>query len=185
MTATTPSPDAAPTRQVIWVNGTFGAGKTTTVAHLLDTIDGAHVFDSEIVGGMLRSVLSYRPVIDFQDYPAWRHLVPHTAAQILDYVGGTLVIPQTVLVEQYWKELGAGFDALDLTVHHVVLHSDRDTLTRRIDNDTVESGARQWRLNHLDAYDEALPWLRTAAHVIDTTKRTPTETVHEIMSTIS
>lgn len=169
------------TDTVVWINGTFGAGKTTTIARLTELLPDTLVFDSELVGQLLRHLLRSRPPVgDFQDYPAWRYLVPHTAAQLLAHTGGTLVIPQTVLVEQYWKELMSGFDGLGLTVHHVVLHADRDTLTRRIDNDTVEAGARAWRLDHLDAYERALPWLRDVAHVIDTTELAPADTARTI-----
>ena len=87
---------------IIWLNGTFGVGKTTTSKELAAALPDARIFDSETVGVMLRHVLApLVPVRDFQDWRPWRHLVVETAAQILDYVGGTLVIPPSVFVEEY------------------------------------------------------------------------------------
>jgi ABC-type branched-subunit amino acid transport system ATPase component len=159
---------------IIWLNGTFGAGKTTTAAELTRWVPGARVFDTEHVGYMLRHVLEKAvPVRDFQEWPPWRTLTVASLVQVHGYVGGTLVVPQTVLVEGYWREIEAGLERAGLPVRHVVLHADPDTLTRRIEGDTVETGARQWRLDHLAEYEKALPWLRAAGTVVDTTDQPP------------
>lgn len=78
---------------IVWPNGTFGTGKTTTATELVAALPGARVFDSEWGGVMLRDVLG--PADDFQDWPPWRGLVVETAAQVHAHVGGTLVVPQT------------------------------------------------------------------------------------------
>jgi len=108
---------------IVWLNGTFGAGKTTTAAELVKLLPAARLFDPEQVGYLLRHVL-YEPVYDFQDLPPWRPLVRETAARVLRHVGGTLVAPQTILVEAYAKEIFDGLAADDVTVHHFVLHAD-------------------------------------------------------------
>jgi hypothetical protein len=46
-----------------------------------------------------------------------------------------------------------------IAVRHVVLHASRTELVRRIEADSIETSARQWRLDHLDAYDDARTWL--------------------------
>lgn len=57
-------------RVIIWLNGAFGAGKTTTCSHLVRLVPGAHVFDTEQVGFMLGHVLHEAvPVRDFQEWP--------------------------------------------------------------------------------------------------------------------
>lgn len=45
---------------------------------------------------------------NFQHWPPWRPLVVETARRVLDYTGGTLVMPMIVLVEQYWREISTG-----------------------------------------------------------------------------
>ncbi|MFB7719400.1 ATP-binding protein [Nocardia sp. NPDC056100] len=158
---------------IIWLNGTFGAGKATTATELTALIPGSRIFDTEEVGVMLRHVLTSETVRDFQDWRPWRGLVVATATQVLDYVGGLLVIPQTVLVQQYWREIRSGFEAADIPVLHIALHADRSELTRRIERDIAETGARQWRLKHLDTYETARSWQSQEAHVIDTTDLDP------------
>ncbi|MFI6013407.1 AAA family ATPase [Streptomyces sp. NPDC051243] len=174
---------------IIWLNGTFGAGKTTTAKELVDLVPDAAIFDAEYVGYMLRHVEKLPQLGDFQHWPPWRHLVVETAAQLLGYVGGVLVVPQTVLVEQYWTEMRTGLDKYGIPVHHFVLHADPDTLTERIETDgetnTRFPQARQWRLDHRSAYREALPWLSREGTVIDTVRVSPPQVARLIADAAS
>ncbi|MEU9675336.1 MULTISPECIES: AAA family ATPase [Streptomyces] len=167
---------------IIWLNGTFGAGKTTTAKEVISLLPDSRLFDTETVGWMLRHVLGV-PEKDFQDFPPWRGLVVETARQVLDHVGGTLVVTQTVLVEAYWREIREGLAKAGVPVHHFLLHTDRDTLVERIETDTKPDsvGARQWRLDHLSDYERALPWLRREARVVDTTGVPPTEVAETVL----
>lgn len=164
---------------IIWLNGTFGAGKTTTAAELTALLPGSRVFDTEEVGVMLRHVLSTETVRDFQDWQPWRGLVVAAATQILDYVGGTLVIPQSVLVHQYWQEIRAGLDSAGIPLLHFVLHAERGELLRRIETDPVMPNS-QWRLEHLEDYDAARAWHRREANIIDTTDLNPQQVAMRI-----
>ena len=154
---------------IIWLNGTFGAGKTTTSKELAALLPDSRIFDAERVGEMLTPVLASVKVTDFQQWPPWRSLVVATATQVLDFVGGTLVVPQTVLVQEYWQEISAGLAEAGIPVRHFVLHATREELVRRIEGD----GGSQWRMEHLDAYEAALPWLAGEAEILDTTDREP------------
>src|SRR5580704_9355367 len=109
---------------IVWLNGTFGVGKTTTSELLAKSLPGARIFDAENVGTLLIPILADVPCRDFQQWDPWRGLVVETAARVLDYVGGILIIPQTVLVERYWDEISAGLDERGIRVEHFVLHAD-------------------------------------------------------------
>ncbi|MFJ8974527.1 MULTISPECIES: AAA family ATPase [Streptomyces] len=167
---------------IIWLNGTFGAGKTTTAKEVTSLLPDSRLFDTEKVGEMLWHVLGV-PDRDFQDFPPWRGLVVETARQVLDHVGGTLVVTQTVLVESYWREIHDGLTRAGIPVHHVLLHTDRDTLVERIETDSKpeSAGARQWRLDHLTDYERALPWLRREAREIDTTDVLPSRVAEAVL----
>jgi hypothetical protein len=164
---------------IVWLNGTFGAGKTATAGELVRLLPAARIFDPEQVGYMLRHVL-HEPVDDFQDLPPWRPLVRETATRVLRHAGGTLVAPQTVLVEAYAREIFDGLDDDGVDVRHFVLHADEAELVRRIEGDRVERGARAWRLDHLARYRQALPWLRRDGTVVDTAGRSPQEVARVI-----
>jgi hypothetical protein len=169
---------------IVWINGTFGVGKTTVANELTKLLPHARLFDSEYAGYMLRHVLASEKVADFQDWPPWRSTVVATTTSILDYVGGTLVIPQTVLVERYWREIRAGLEAAGIRVCHLVLHATPEELQRSIETDTVETGAVQWRLDHLDPYEAARSWLVREAEIIDTTGLDPARVAASIAASV-
>ncbi|MEW1925480.1 AAA family ATPase [Streptomyces sp. NPDC088360] len=168
---------------IVWINGSFGVGKTTTSEKLVDLIPESRLFDAEEVGYMLHHVLGpLQEEADFQHWPPWRRLVVETARQLIAYTGDTLVVPQTVLVEEYWTELNAGLGELGVPVRHFVLHTDPRTLTGRIEADLP--AIAPWRLDHVAVYQEALPWLRRAAEVIDTTDTPPDEVARRIAAKV-
>ena len=154
----------------MWLNGSFGAGKTTTARHLVARSEQWRHFDPEWVGFMLANNLADHEVTDFQHYPSWRRLVPVVADEVMQFTGQDLVAAQSVLVESYWRELDDGLAGLGHDVFHVVLDADADTLHARIDADHEEpERIRPWRHRHVDVYQEALGWLRLAADlVVDT-----------------
>lgn len=166
---------------IVWLNGTFGVGKTTTSELLAKALPAARVFDAENVGALLAPILAGVPCADFQEWVPWRGLVVETAARVLDYVGGTLVVPQTVLVEGYWDEITAGLGARGIPVAHFVLHAERESLVRRIETDGQVSDS-PWRLGHLDAYEQALPWLRERGTLVETDRLSPKQVAATILA---
>lgn len=154
---------------IVWINGTHGVGKTTISALVQTLIPDSRVFDAEMVGEMLMNITPGLPETDnFQHWPPWRPLVVETARRILDYTGGLLVIPMTVLVERYWREISSGLAQYGIPIMHFVLHADQETLRRRIEADLV-MGPSAFRLGYLEAYAEAArDWLHDDAQVIDT-----------------
>ena len=76
---------------IVWLNGTHGAGKTTTSALVQQLIPDSRVFDAEKVGETLMDITPGLPGTDnFQHWPPWRQLVVETARRVLDYTVGTL-----------------------------------------------------------------------------------------------
>jgi hypothetical protein len=82
---------------IVWLNGTFGAGKTATAAALVPLIPEARLFDPETVGYMLQPNLADHPVSDFQHWAPWRPLVVATATELARYTGEHLIAAQTIL----------------------------------------------------------------------------------------
>ncbi|MGW0660231.1 ATP-binding protein [Streptodolium elevatio] len=170
---------------IVWLNGTHGAGKTTTSGLVQPLIPDSRVFDAEKVGETLMDITPGLPETDnFQHWPPWRTLVVETAHRVLDYTGGILVIPMTVLVEQYWREISAGLARHDIPVRHFVLHADQDTLRGRIQGDTV-MGPSEFRFKYLEPYAEAArTWLHAEAEVVDTTHLTPAQAAAQIADAV-
>ncbi|MFD7934770.1 AAA family ATPase [Streptomyces sp. NPDC059755] len=172
---------------IVWLNGTHGAGKTTTSALVRQLIPDSRVLDAEKVGETLMDITPALPgpgTDNFQHWPPWRPLVVETARRVLDYTGGTLVMPMTVLVEQYWREISAGLAHHAIPVRHFVLHADQETLRGRIEADTV-LGPSLFRLKYLEPYAEAArTWLHGAAEVVDTTHLTPAQAASRIAEAV-
>ncbi|PCG84712.1 ATP-binding protein [Streptomyces sp. WZ.A104] len=170
---------------IVWLNGTHGAGKTTTAALVRQMLPDSRVFDAEKVGETLMDITPVLSRTDnFQHWPPWRQLVVETARRVLDYTGGILVMPMTVLVEPYWREISAGLAEHRIPVRHFVLHADQDTLRGRIEGDT-DLGPSPFRFAHLEPYAEAArTWLHAEAEVIDTTHLTPAQVAERIVEAV-
>ena len=172
-------------RMIVWVNGTHGVGKTTTSRLVQERLPDARVLDAEKVGETLMDVSPSLPWTgNFQDWDPWRPLVVETARRVLDYAGGTLVMPMTVLVESYWREISDGFAGHGVPVRHFVLHTDPETLRHRILHDEV-MGPSTFRLGYVDRYAEAArTWLHAEAAVVDTTTIGPAEAADRIATAV-
>ena len=167
---------------ILWLNGTHGVGKTTTGALVQQLVPDSRVFDAEKVGETLMDITPGLPETDnFQHWPPWRPLVVDTARRVLDYTGGTLVMPMTVLVQRYWREISTGFAQHAIPVRHFVLHADQETLRARIAGDTVLGPDSPFRLSYVRPYAEASrDWLHAEAEVVDTTGLSPLQVARRI-----
>ena len=160
-------------RVILWINGTFGVGKTTTAKVIREQDPAWRLFDPEWVGYMLRANLSDLDIGDFQQLPPWRALVPRVAHEIASLTGDRLVAVQTVLVEQYWDELRHGFADQGIDLFHVVLDVEEPALLARIAADEVDPCAEPWRVNHIAADMSARPWMtarEAAAQIVEALK---------------
>lgn len=70
-----------------------------------------------------------------QNWPPWRQLVVDTARRILEYTGGSLVMPMTVLVEPYCEESVTASPHISFPRSIFVLYANQDTLRKRIISD--------------------------------------------------
>jgi chloramphenicol 3-O-phosphotransferase len=165
---------------IIWLNGTFGVGKTSTAERLAALVPGSRVFDPETVGYMLQANLGDRPVRDFQDWTAWRAVVATALTEVARLTGQHVIAPQTVLKREYLDQILSALRIAEIEVCHVVLDAADAVLRSRIEG---SAEAREWRLAHLDEYQAARPWLVEAADlVVDTAASTPAQIARRIVA---
>ncbi|MFE1248673.1 NUDIX domain-containing protein [Streptomyces sp. NPDC058735] len=169
---------------VVWINGAFGAGKTTTARELIELIPNSTLFDPEVIGAALAHLLPPKhlaEVGDFQDLAIWRRLVIDTAAAVLAELGGTLVVPMTLLRQEYRDEIFGGLAARRIAVSHILLAPAETILRERMAGREVppdppdgEIRIRRWSFDHIEPYRAALAsWLTADAHPVDTSDLTP------------
>lgn len=166
---------------IVWINGASGAGKTSAARELIELIPNSTLFDPEVIGGGLSDLLPPKhlaEVSDFQDLPIWRRLVVDTAAALLAEVGGVLVVPMTLLRQDYRDEIFGGLASRRIAVRHVVLAPDETILRERVAKGMAKGMA-------IEPYRAALAgWLGVDALRVDTGGLTPYETAERVADAV-
>jgi predicted kinase len=175
---------------IIWLNGGFGAGKTTLAEELHRRLPAAVVFNPEDVGLMLWKWLE--PNDDFQDLPSWRELVVATAVSLRRYHAGTLIVPMSLIREAYRTEILGGLVDAGEEVLHVFLEADagvlRDRLAARQDGPQDPEGrqlAREWALKRIDAAIVAAGRQPAGTLMLRSDRLTPADLANEVLAVVS
>lgn len=173
--------------RVVWINGAFGVGKTTVANLLRDAVPGTVIVDPEEVGSLLRMTLQpVVPVHDFQEWGAWRDLVGATVTSVARELPlgsrGLVVVPQTITEETYWAQIIEGLGEV-IELIPVSLRVEESEHRRRAEGDTEEPGALRWRLAKFGRFEDTT-WIDKSFTVLDTTGRSPEDTVDELIELI-
>jgi len=126
---------------IIWINGGFGAGKTTLAQELHRRLPDAVVYDPEDVGLMLWKWI--RPNGDFQHLPSWRELVVATALSLRKHHAETLIVPMSLIRDAYRAEILGDLADAGEEILHVFLEADAGVLRERL-NARVTHPGREW-----------------------------------------
>ena len=118
---------------IVFINGSFGVGKTTVAEKLVQELPNSLLYDAEEVGMMLRNIL--RPIDwsgDFQNYPMWRTLTIDVARGLKETYGRTLIMPMTIRREDYFSEVMSGLANIEPVIHHFCLTAPADVIRNRV-----------------------------------------------------
>lgn len=118
---------------IVWLNGAFGAGKTTVAWDLHRRLADAFIYDPENIGFFLRENMP--PVCrteDFQDMPLWRSLNVQLLREIHGSCRGPVLVPMTLVHPAYYEEIIRRLTREGVPVRHVMLRASRETLLRRL-----------------------------------------------------
>jgi hypothetical protein len=126
---------------IIWINGAFGAGKTTLAGEVHRRLPDAVVYDPEDVGLMLWKWM--RPNGDFRHPPGWRELVVATALSLRRHHAETLIVPMSLIRGACRAEILGGLAGAGEEVLHVFLEADAGVLRGRL-NARVTHPGREW-----------------------------------------
>jgi hypothetical protein len=127
---------------IIWINGGFGAGKTTLAQELHRRLPDAVVYDPEDVGLMLWKWM--RPNGDFQHLPSWRELVVATALSLRRHHADTLIVPMSLIRDAYRAQILGGLADAGEHVLHVFLETDADVLRERLNARVTDPKYTDW-----------------------------------------
>jgi predicted kinase len=137
---------------IIWLNGAFGAGKSTVAGALLTRLPAAQFADPETLGRVLQRI-TRAPA--YQDLALWRRLV-RWVLRLRHAMGNrvhpnVVVVPMTLLRPEYRVEILGGLRRARLRVVQVVLTVPEPELRARIEADAIDPTAAPWRLAHVEA----------------------------------
>jgi predicted kinase len=172
---------------IIWLNGAFRAGKTTLAEELHRRLPEAVVYDPEDVGLMLWKWM--RPNDDFQDLPSWRELVVATALSLRRHHADTLIVPMSLIRDDYRAEILGGLTDAGEQVLHVFLEADGGVLRERLnarvdipDNPEAIQSAREWALSRIDAAIVAAARQPGGTLMLRSDRLTPAELADEVLA---
>lgn len=172
---------------IIWINGGFGAGKTTLAGELHRQIPDAVVYDPEDVGLMLWKWIP--PNGDFQHLPSWRELVVATALSLRRHHAETLIVPMSLIRDAYRVEILGGLAEAGEEVLHVFLEADADVLRERLnarvihpDNPDWDHAAREFGMTRVDEMVAAAARQTSETLMLRSDRLTPAELADEVLS---
>ena len=174
---------------IIWINGGFGAGKTTLAEELHRRLPDAVVYDPEHVGLMLWKWLP--PSGDFQHLPSWRELVVATALSLRRHHAETLIVPMSLIRDGYRTEILGGLSDAGEDVLHVFLEVDADVLRERLnararaihpDSPDWDRGARKFGMTGIEEIVAATARQPLGTLMLRSDKLTPAELADEVLA---
>jgi hypothetical protein len=170
---------------IIWINGGFGAGKTTLAAELHRRLPDAVVYNPEEVGLMLWKWLP--PGGDFQHLPSWRELVVATALSLRRHHAETLIVPMSLIRDAYRAEILGGLAEAGEEVLHVFLELDAGVLRERLNarvthpGGTWDQGARKLGMTGVDEMVAAAARQPAGTLMLRSDKLTPAQLADEVL----
>ncbi len=158
-------------RVLIWINGAFGSGKTQTAHELRRRLEAAHVADPELLGYALHKMLPAYERGDFQDIPQWRSGVVETLQQAEHAASGPVIVPMTIVRDDYFDQIVGGLRDRGVDVRHYTLSASARTLKGRLNSRLSSLGGRlvgaseTWAIQQIPRCVDALAGERYATYV--------------------
>lgn len=171
---------------IIWINGAFGAGKTTLAEELHRRLPEAVMYNPEDVGLMLWKWM--RPAGDFQHLPSWRELVVATALSLRRHHSETLIVPMSLIRDAYRAEILGGLADAGEEVLHVFLEADADVLRERLNARVThpdkewDQAAREFGMTGVDEMVAAAARQPVGTLMLRSDKLTPAELADEVLA---
>lgn len=148
---------------IIWINGSFGVGKTTTAELLKNKLDKSIIYDLEEIGGFLSNMFNHEKD-DFQDYELWRIL----NSDILKYLCSIyeiVIVPMTITNKSYYDEIINGLQTSGIEIKHFILNASKEEIINRLDS---RGNSTEWSYNQVDRCIKELAKNQFNAKIINT-----------------
>ncbi len=164
---------------IIWINGAFGAGKTTSAYELNRRLPNSFVFDPENFGYYFRrNTPKQIHKQDFQDHELWRETNYQILKNIHIEYSGTIIVPMTIINPIYYHEIIQRLIDDGIDVRHIILYASRETLLKRLSKRL--SQGETWAKNRINTCLECFD-----NYITETKIMTDNLSVDEVINEIS
>ena len=118
---------------IIWINGAWGAGKTTVATELQRRVSNSLIFDPELAGSYLNQVLpkTYQ-ADDFQTFREWRQINFLMLKKLTEIHNGLIIVPMTLINENYIEEILGELRESGIQIDHYLLEANEKELNKRL-----------------------------------------------------
>lgn len=164
---------------IIWINGSFGVGKTSTAELLKKELDNSIMYDPEEIGGFLSNMFEHEKD-DFQDYELWRTL----NSDILKYMCSIyeiVIVPMTITNKQYYDEIVNKLEVSGIKLNHFILCASKENIINRLDS---RGNSTEWAYNQVDKCINAFESNKFKCKKINTDNMTVSDVVKTIVDSI-
>ncbi|WP_066190463.1 MULTISPECIES: AAA family ATPase [Gracilibacillus] len=125
---------------IIWLNGAFGSGKTTSAFELKRRLPNSFIYDPENIGYFIReNIPKQLHESNFQDHEQWRTFNYDMLTYLSNTYEGTIIVPMTLFNRQYYEEIVQKLIDEGIPLRHYILYADKNTLLKRL-NKRLERG---------------------------------------------
>lgn len=148
---------------VIFINGAFGVGKTTTATLLEQRLENAMIFDPEYVGIMLRTMIrsewkyEHEKTGDFQDFDLWKVLTVKLINEFMNQYKCDLIVPMTIRKIEYFDYIYNGVQEYENEVYHFCLSASKENIHKRLEKRGDELNS--WAFHQTDKCIEGFKYI--------------------------
>lgn len=130
---------------IIWINGSFGVGKTTIAEVLKCKIENSIIYDPEKIGEFLTNIMPEKKN-DFQDYELWR-ILNLEFLKNLSKSYATIIVPMTIINKRYYDEIIGNLRNDNIEVKDFILIATKDKILERLDK---RKNSTKWAYEQID-----------------------------------
>ena len=164
---------------IIWINGSFGVGKTSTAELLKNKLDKSIIYDPEEIGGFLSNLFNHEKD-DFQDYELWRTL----NSDILKYMCSIyeiVIVPMTITNINYYDEIVNKLEDDGIIINHFILCASKENIINRLDS---RNNSTKWAYDQVDKCIDVFESDIFKCKKINTDNMTISDVVNTIIASI-
>lgn len=166
---------------IIFINGAFGAGKTTLAEYFVQNNENFMLFDPEEVGFMLRTIIpnhfkkDHERTGDFQDLDSWRILTVEVLKTLSEQYRCHFVVPMTLCNKEYCEYIIENASSITDKCYHFILEATQETIHSRLRKRGDEEGC--WSFKQTERCISGFESIEDAI-VVDTENKSTIE-IHE------